>query len=224
MGEAIMSVSSITSIARPRRPTGGRRSTASRPGRPPRRRTRRSGSCCAAACPPWRAARPARAGTTVPEPSSLMPGPAGHGVQVRAEQHDVVRVAALGLRDHVRIERLDVDAVGGEVDGRVLAGLVGVVELLADGEAREHGRDRVARISRTEQRVAAARGVALVEEDHADRARRRRRSASFCANAHVPRWISDDRAARRRREVRHLAAAGGAARARDHDVVGRRRP
>ena len=37
----------------------------------------------------------------VPEPSSLMPGPFRHRVQVGADHDDVVGIAGLRLRDHL---------------------------------------------------------------------------------------------------------------------------
>ena len=177
--------------ARPPRRTCGPRSTASRPARPPRRRTTGSGSCCAAACPACASCSASSSWNAVPEPSSLMPGPAGTESRWAPASTLWFGVAALGLGDDVRVEPLLLDADRLQVDLRVLAALGEVVELLADGVAGEHGRDRRSP-DRAERKSAAVRParVALVEEDHADGARRRRRAASFCDEGAVPRWIS----------------------------------
>ncbi len=103
-----------------------------------------------------------------------------------------------------------IDAVGGELDLRMLVARGQVVELDAHLVAGEHGRDRVLRVGRAEERRLAAGGVALVEEDHADGARlqrelRLRREGAGAA------LDQRDVALHRRRVVRRDAAAGAAA-------------
>ena len=69
-----------------------------------------------------------------------------HGVEVRADHDDVVGVAATRLRDHLRQEAVGEVPVDLEVHGRVLALLVGLEQLVAEGVAGDHrgdGRRRV---------------------------------------------------------------------------------
>ena len=137
-----------------------------------------------------------------------------------AREHHVVRVPALRLGHDVRVERRLLDAERLQGDGRLLAGRVEVVELLADGEAREHRRDLVARVRRAEERGGTARRVALVEQDDADGAgvTRQRELLREPTGAALD---ERDRAVDRRRVVLFLATGGRAARARYHDVVHR---
>ena len=79
----------------------------------------------------------------VPEPSSLMPGPAGHRVEVRAARAP----CGAGRRVRVSATTCGIEAVDcssplvSSSHRRRLAVLERVVELLADREAREDGRD-----------------------------------------------------------------------------------
>ena len=114
----------------------------------------------------WRAARRSPAASAVPEPLSLMPGPAATESRCAPSmtflRWSPLRLSAITLSKYrgVVVASTTIRAVGFGVVSSALADLVG----------GEHGRDRVVRRRLDEQRVRPAR-VALVVEDHADRAR-----------------------------------------------------
>ena len=95
-------------------------------------------------------------------------------VEVRVDDHDVARVAALGLRDDVPVGAVRVDdLVDAQVHDRRRAGRVLVVKALADLERRERHRDaRHERVAVRVHHAAAEHGraarVALIEDDDAD--------------------------------------------------------
>ena len=165
-----------------------------------------------------------------PDALSSMPG-AVDRVEVRVDDDDVVRVAALGLGDDVVVvavrvdDRLDVEV---HAPARVPTAGVLVEQALAGGERGERDRDgrddRVAGgVDQAAAEHARAAGVALVEDDHAGCARRPAALRTFTPKVHVPRWISAIRPRSEAGEVSRRAAARRAGRRgrRDHDAAGR---
>ena len=108
-----------------------------------------------------------------PDPLSLMPGPCGDRIEVRAGHDDVVLVAGLPGGDHV----LGLDdlrrRVGDEVDGDAGRPVeLAVRELVAEREREPDDRDVTPRLAERRAEEVLPALLALVEEDDSRGSRR----------------------------------------------------
>ena len=157
----------------------------------------------------------------MPEPSSLMPGPAG--TESRCAPTTTTwsgsppRVSAITC-GRKRSVKLPVDL---EVHGRVLALLVGLQQLVAEGVAGDHRGDRRRRVGLVvdEDRVLPRRRVALVVDDHARGAGRLRQRPLVDEGARAA--LDERDLAGHAGVVSRRAAAGRAARGRVDDAADR---